>query len=180
MTDLPLDQTIASLKDEIQIRLDGVNMRFDSMDKAIAIVKEDAVRVPTLLDRAIANLHEIVHNEIAITAGLIDKSNEVREERFRAIQMQFTSLMQATEKLDLARQTAIAKSEASTAEAIKTLTATFQQQFTSATDRFNDLKSRLDRGEGGRDNTSAAWGYLLTAAGVAIPLVSLLVLAMNK
>jgi len=183
------------MKDELDIRLESMNVRFESMNKAIDIVKEDAVRVPTLLDRAIRNLHDILQGEI-------NKLAAVSEERFSGVQTQFTLLKQATEQLDLANKTAIAaalqaqkesagetqkssqaaiaKSENSTSEAIRTLTATFQQQFNATTERFNDLKERLDRGEGGRGSTTAAWGYLLTAAGVAIPLIALIMFIVTR
>jgi hypothetical protein len=102
--------------------------------------------------------------------GQITTLTEVSEERFKSIQIQFTLLKQATEQLDLANKTAIAaalqaqkesagetqkssqaaiaKSETSTSEAIKALTQTFNVAIQGLTDRYNDLKSRFDRGEG--------------------------------
>jgi uncharacterized protein YyaL (SSP411 family) len=79
-------------------------------------------------------------------------------------------LKQATEQLDVANKTAIAaalqaqkesagetqktsqaaiaKSETSTSEAIKALTTTFNVSISGLTNLYNDLKGRLDRGEG--------------------------------
>jgi hypothetical protein len=102
--------------------------------------------------------------------GRVATLSEVSEERFKSIQTQFILLKQATEQLDLANKTAIAaalqaqkesagetqkssqaaiaKSETSTSEAIKALTTTFNVAIAGLTDRYNDLKGRMDRGEG--------------------------------
>lgn len=102
--------------------------------------------------------------------GRVATLGEVSDERFKSIQIQFTLLKQATEQLDLANKTAIAaalqaqkesagetqkssqaaiaKSELSTSEAIKALTTTFNVAITGLSDRYNDLKGRMDRGEG--------------------------------
>lgn len=102
--------------------------------------------------------------------GRVATLTEVSEERFKSIQIQFTLLKQATEQLDLANKTAIAaalqaqkesagetqkssqaaiaKSETSTSEAIKALTTTFNVAISGLTDRYNDIKGRMDRGEG--------------------------------
>jgi hypothetical protein len=101
---------------------------------------------------------------------LKEAADTTNEERFKSIQTQFTLLKQATEQLDVANKTAIAaalqaqkesagetqktsqaaiaKSETSTSEAIKALTTTFNVAISALTDRYNDLKGRMDRGEG--------------------------------
>lgn len=127
------------------------------------------------IKEVIAKVHGEIAMEVAKVHGDLNTQSGISDERFQGVQTQFTLLKQATEQLDLANKTAIAaalqaqkesagetqkssqaaiaKSEASTSEAIRTLTATFQQQFSGTTDRINDLKSRLDRGEGGRNVT---------------------------
>jgi hypothetical protein len=111
-----------------------------------------------------------ISREVEKVYGLITTLSEVSEERFKGIQIQFNLLKQATEQLDLANKAAIAvalqaqkdsasetqkssqaataKSETSTSEAIKALTAAFNTAIVGITDRVNDLKGRLDRGEG--------------------------------
>jgi chromosome segregation ATPase len=123
-------------------------------------------------------INSVLGREIERLNGRIDTLSEKNEERFKGIQTQFTLLKEATTQLDLTNKTAIeralnaqkesaaetqkssqaavAKSEASTTESIKTLTVTLQQQFGTITDRINDLKGRLDRGEGGREKTDPA------------------------
>jgi TolA-binding protein len=144
------------------------------VQKSVAAVREILEQV---ILRSKSEVHDDLSNKIEKSFGEIVKLNgkiatlsEVSEERFKSIQIQFTLLKQATEQLDLANKTAIAaalqaqkesagetqkssqaaiaKSETSTSEAIKALTTTFQVAISALTDRYNDLKSRLDRGEG--------------------------------
>jgi hypothetical protein len=122
--------------------------------------------------------------------GQITTLTEVSEERFKSIQIQFTLLKQATEQLDLANKTAIAaalqaqkesagetqkssqaaiaKSETSTSEAIKALTTTFTLALSGLTDRYNDLKSRLDRGEGKSSESDPQMKMLLERLAVRV------------
>jgi len=117
------------------------------------------------------SLHATLGRENEKLQGLVDTLDKVSEERFKSVSQQFTLLKQATEQLDSANKTAIAaalqaqkesagetqkssqaaiaKSETSTSEAIKALTTTFNTAIGGLTDRYNDLKSRIDRGEGG-------------------------------
>jgi hypothetical protein len=165
---------LVSLRTELRTQFDAVSTRFQSIDKATELQHDDLVRVPTQVDRAVGALRELllaqIRAEMAEVGGKLNALGEVSEERFRGVQTQFNLLKQATEQLDLANKTAIAaalqaqkesagetqkssqaaiaKSEASTSESIKALTAAFTTEIKGANDRINDVKSRLDRGEG--------------------------------
>jgi hypothetical protein len=162
--------------DKAVTALEGkMETRFEAIERAATLVRDDYVRVPTLLDRAIQGLREVLTAELH---GEITALSEVSKEKFGSVQTQFTLLKQATEQLDLANKTAIAaalqaqkesagetqkssqaaiaKSETSTSEAIKALTSTFNASITGATDRINELRGRLDRGEGVTKGTGEA------------------------
>jgi hypothetical protein len=151
-----LDRAIESLRSLLEARQEGasavIKQRLDGMDKAIELFQKFTDRTPEYVRDQVTHLREL------------------HEAGFESIRTQFILLKQATEQLDLANKTAIAaalqaqkesagetqkssqaaiaKSENSTSEAIKALTTTFNAAITGATDRINDLKSRLDRGEG--------------------------------
>lgn len=162
-----------------------LNTQIRAMEKATNLWHEDLVRVPTEVQKAssalreflqeyirasIATLQVSVGRELEEVRGSTDKLDEVSEQRFGSIQIQFTLLKQATEQLDIANKTAIAaalqaqkeqaaetqktsqaaiaKSETSTAEAIKALSSKFDTVITGIETRINDLKGRMDRSEG--------------------------------
>ncbi len=151
-----LDRAISSLKELEEARREGniavIQQRLDGMDRAIELFQKFTDKQPDFVREQVLHLREL------------------HESGFESIKTQFILLKQATEQLDLANKTAIAaalqaqkesaaetqkssqaaiaKSEASTSEAIKALTIAFNTAISGATDRINDLKSRLDRGEG--------------------------------
>lgn len=144
------------------------------------------------INTAIATLHGEINSEIAKVRGDLNTQVGMSDEKFKSVQTQFTLLKQASEQLELANkdriaaalqaqkesagetqkssQAAIAKSEASTSDAIRTLTATLDQRFTATSELINEIKSRLDRGEGGRSVTDPAVAETLhrTSAGLRI------------
>jgi hypothetical protein len=129
-----------------------LEQRLDGMDKAIELFQKFTDRQPDFVRDQVMHLREL------------------HDEGFKGIQEQFRLLKAATEQLDLANKTAIAaalqaqkesagetqkssqaaiaKSETSTSEAIKALTATFTAAIAGASARIDDIKGRLDRGEG--------------------------------
>ena len=168
---------VNGLRAELNIKFDSIHATLNAMEKAVTLQHDDLVRVPTEVQKTTSGLRELVETKI-------DNLANVSEERFRSIQTQFTLLKQATEQLDNANKTAIAaalqaqkesagetqktsqaaiaKSEASTSEAIRALTTTFGAATTAQADRINDLKSRMDRGEGKTSVTDPAVGAALT------------------
>ena len=61
---------------------------------------------------------------------------------------------------------AISKSEFATAESIKQLQAIFQTAIGAINDKIDDMKSRMDKGEGRSKGLGDGWGYLVGAVGI--------------
>jgi hypothetical protein len=174
LTQISRGDPLVSLRNELQTEFKGIGQRFHAIDEATKLQHEDQVRIPTQIDRAVTALRDLleqtIKTHIATLHGELNSISEVTDERFRSIQTQFTLLKQATEQLDIANKTAIAaalqaqkesagetqktsqaaiaKSELSTSEAIKALTAAFNSTIAEVRNNLNDLKGRMDRGEG--------------------------------
>jgi hypothetical protein len=172
------DRSVATLRSEILTQINAMDKATNLWHEDLVRVPTEVQRAVGSLKefleqgigRASAELHGNVGREIEGLLGKVTTLAEVSEERFKGIQIQFNLLKQATEQLDLANKTAIAaalqaqkesagetqkssqaaiaKSETSTSEAIKALTASFNTAIAGITDRYNDLKGRMDRGEG--------------------------------
>jgi hypothetical protein len=171
-----VDQIIAALRslavgpvsgEQLQRALSDLenklHTKFEANDKAVDLLHEDQVRVPTLLDRSVDQVKEVM--------GLrVDALHALTNERFMRIDAAFTALATLTDKLSLANATAltaalsaaekavgeqnrssslaISKSEQGTNEAIKQLGANFSTEIKSIASVVANLQSRLDRGEG--------------------------------
>ncbi len=172
----PSRLTTEQLREAIRGLEAKIAARLDSMDRAAILLHEDYVRVPTLLDRAIIQVRELLEEKI-------HKLDEVSAERFGRIEIQFVERDKRTEQLALANATAIAaalqaakeavgeqnrsaavaiaKSENSTAESIKQLQVLFSSDRSATNDKINDVKSRLDKGEGISSGFSKGGGVIV-------------------
>jgi hypothetical protein len=152
-----VDQSIRALRDVY-------NAERAARDEAVRILHDDMVRVPTLLDRAELNITTQLRSE---TESLAD----LTEQKFANVWLRFTELEKRSRDLDEARAialtaalnaakeavgeqnrsntTAIEKSEKATNDKINQLEGTFNAANKATNERLDDVKSRLDRGEGG-------------------------------
>jgi hypothetical protein len=172
------DRSSAGVIRELSTRIDAMEkatqLWHDDLVRVPTDVQKSVTALQALMEQfiraAISTLQAEEGRELERIRGDTGKLTEVSEERFRSIAIQFQLLKQATEQLDIANKTAIAaalqaqkeqaaetqktsqaaiaKSETSTGEAIKALTTNFNTAFTGIEGRINDLKGRMDRGEG--------------------------------
>jgi hypothetical protein len=183
-----VDKAITALEGKLQTR-------FDAMDRAAELVREDYTRVPTQVDRAILNLRDLLEQKI-------DNLHSVSDEKFEGIANQFIERDKRTDQLTVASATAvqaafaaqkeavseqnksnslaITKSENSTLESLKQLRDLFQADSKATNDKINDLKSRIDRGEGSHSGGNAVWGYVSVIVTIVISAAVLGVLIATK
>lgn len=188
LTTAQLDRAISNLDARLTTRLDG-------MDKAAELLHADFTRVPTEVDRQISHLRDLLMGEIS-------KLRAETAEVFKRIEVQFIERDKRTEQLALASSTAIAaalqaakeavgaqntsnsiaiaKSEQSTAESLRQLQALFTNDSRATNAKVDDLKSRLDKGEGGTIQTKEVrrdsrdnMGLIVAIAAAAIALGAL-------
>jgi hypothetical protein len=122
----------------------------------------------------------------------------VDDEKFHSIETQFTERDKRAEQLSLADKTAVAaalqaqkESAISTNESNAAAIAKSEMAFTkqidqiytlvasmgkSTDDKINDIKGRLDRGEGHTKGSTDMWGYVVGAIGVLFGLVGVIAL----
>jgi len=135
-----VDKAIANVMLNLESRFDSIETRFEAMDKAALIVHEDYVRVPTVVDKSVTALKELVVAEVdkiqdvtrerfarveaifnaravALDAALI-AAKEVSEERFSRIDTLFVEIEKRTNQLSVADKTAVAAALQAAKEAV--------------------------------------------------------------
>jgi hypothetical protein len=190
-----LDRSILGLRELLETRLECME---DDVKSVHSYLDKQGINIAA----QITHLRELVGSNIEVVNGSITKFEAVSAERFARIDTQFIERDKRTDQLSLADKTAvaaalqaakeavgaqntsnsiaIAKSESSTVESIRQLQALFTTANQAVNDKINDVKSRLDKGEGrtvattevnreGRDNMSliVAAIAVLIALGVA-------------
>jgi NADH dehydrogenase/NADH:ubiquinone oxidoreductase subunit G len=177
-----LRRELASLREIIEARLDGADkateLRLDTINEIPALIKEEISHLEALL---MARLQ-------TATDGMdlkIKAVNDVSNERFAAIEGTFqgnalalaaalAAQKEAAAETNKANALAIGKSETGTKESLQALQALMSTGLTSLGERFADLKSRLDRGEGqdlGGDKSSAHNIAMIGAVGAVIGII---------
>jgi hypothetical protein len=145
LTTEELRRDVSALREILQARLDG-------MDRAAVVLSETVNRTPTEIQTQIAHLKEL-HDEkfrsIAVQSG----------ERFSSIELQFRERDVRTEQaakagkealdaaLLAAKELVTQQNEANRGEAAKT-EQNFTKQIDAQAARIDELKERIDRGEG--------------------------------
>ena len=193
-----VDRSILALRELVETRLTGV-------DRDVEGIHANLDKRGTDIKDQITHLHALIMSEIRQVDVRIDKINDVSGERFTRIDTQFIERDKRTDQLSLADKTAvaaalqaakeavgaqntsnsiaIAKSESSTVESIRQLQALFNTANQAMNDKINDVKSRLDKGEGGSgaakegrkegsDNLALALSILAVVAAMGSFLIS--------
>ena len=169
--------------------------RIESVEKAVALAHDDLVRVPTNVDKAIGGLKEFLDERISA-------NDRVGFEKFRGIAVQFTErderaaqlVVQQKDAADklakasadniaaalLAQKDTADKSEKSILISLAEQKTLLQADIGALNGTINDLKSRIDRGEGQSKGTSDVWGYIVGVGGLILALVALMFSVFNS
>jgi hypothetical protein len=190
---------VAAVNDEPPRLATGLLPIPDPTTLTTAALLREVAALKEVVQLADKRIEDLLRTEIALVLSKLEKSDSVSSERFDRIDVQFIERDKRTEQLSLASSTAIAaalqaakeavgeqnrssalaiaKSENSTTEALRQLQTLFQTASKGTDDKINDLKGRLDRGEGIHTGGRDVWGYVIGAIGLAIAAISVIVLA---
>lgn len=143
------DNLMAALTADLR----GLRARLDAMDKASDVAHQDMVRVPTLLDRAITTAQAVLEEKLkAILSVTTEKFARV-DGIFTANALALSAALQAAKEAVAEQQrsntTAITKSETAVSDQIKQMQINFEVGLRGLNEKIDDIKSRMDKGEGG-------------------------------
>lgn len=180
-----LDKSVAQLREFYDAQLDELKAKLQQ-------AHDDYVRVPTLLDRAIADTKNLFEVKVVDLRDLLETKIEaaagIRHGQLERVQVQFDALALRTKDLDEARATALVAALAAAKELVGAANTNFTKQidglqtaFTgqikALDEKVNDLRDRLTQlsgvaqgGQDARSNRRADIGPItgIIAAGVAI------------
>jgi Fe2+ transport system protein B len=163
---------LSSLRELLETRLNG-------MDKAVEVLEKQADKYPDNIAAAVRQLQEL------------------QEERFKSIALQFVERDTRTEQtqkdskvaVDAALQAAkeavgaqnesnslaIAKSEASTTKSLDAIQVLITATAKAADEKIDDLKGRLSTIEGRSTGHTDVWGYIVGIGGLLVAIATLVV-----
>jgi hypothetical protein len=151
----------ARLKRIESIDLERVSSINDKLNRIVLRLDDN----PNFVEKEINQLRVLLQSEskrledvsdqrfLRIDAGLLERdkrADQLALANSAALAAALAAQKEAAGEAQKSAATAISKSEAATAEAIKQGQTLFQTGLASLTNQVTDLKSRLDKGEGGR------------------------------
>lgn len=165
-----------------------IETRFDGMDKAIELLQDTSNKFPARIDEKIDSLRDVHKVRFESIEGQF-KERDVRSEQTQrdsktGLDTALTAAKDAVGEQNRSFALATAKSEAATMKQIDQITNLIQTGSKAVDDKFDDIKERLTRIEGGseggqrqqvqhvQERTQANWGVTVSISAIAV-LVSL-------
>jgi hypothetical protein len=168
LTTEQLHRELASLKAQIEIRLDG-------MDKASQLLAANVSRVPTDTDKQIDHLRGLhsekfasVQSQFRDLATLAAASEKAAT---TAVNAALQAAKEAVASQNTANSAAITKSEAATADQIKGILAHLASNTKATDEKIADINRRLDRGEGVGSGRASSQATLLAVGAVIVSMI---------
>lgn len=156
VTRMDLDRAIAYVLMQSQTQ-------FSAIQTAVDLAHQDAVRVPTIVDRAVTALQALEDGKIALSQATVDARLEQTSGQLAKLDIQFQERTAASSTaiaaaLQAAKEavgeqnkssaSAIDKAQAQTTEQLSQLRTLASAEISAQTAQITDLKSRLDKSEG--------------------------------
>jgi hypothetical protein len=127
--------------------------------------------------REIAGLSKYLEGQIKSLQDLIEEKLIGVATQFTmrdtALTAAFKAAQDAVSEQNKSSALAISKSELATAESIKQLQTIFQTASQATNEKIDDLKSRMDKGEGHSKGLGDGWGWIVGGIGVVAVIVDL-------
>jgi len=145
LTTAALLREIASLKELVFTRLDGVEAKQDSFNEAIT-------KTPTDVDKQVQHLKEL-HEEKFVSIATQFKERDIRTEQTArdskvAVDAALQAAKEAVAEQNKSSALAISKSEAATVKQIDQIQTQISTSTKGLDDKISDIKDRLTRIEG--------------------------------
>lgn len=158
-----MQEAVKNLREIFAADIKGLETRLAAIDKATELFTENLSRVPTDTDKQVGHLKEL-HDErfasvakelVALSDGIAKQfaERDVRTDAAaigtaKAVDAALQAQKEAAGSTNDANKEAIAKSEANTTKLIDGINTLLASNVKATDEKINDLKGRLDRGEG--------------------------------
>jgi len=148
--------TTQQLFREINALRELLSSRLNGMDKALDLVHENYVRIPSDTDKQISSLKELLFDKVVALEKAIQlqlHERDIRTEQSSAhSRLAIDAALQAAKELvgeqNRASGTAITKSETAVNKQMEQFSLLIQTVQKSVDDKFGDMKDRITRSEG--------------------------------
>jgi hypothetical protein len=172
----PTVLTTQQLLREITMLRELIETRLDGMDKAIELLQTSTDRFPTIVNdeiKQLQELHEEKFHSIAIQFAERDTRGEQTSRDSKvAVDAALQAAKEAVGEQNKSSALAIAKSEAATTKQIDQIGFLINTTTMGINDKIEDIKTRISTSEGRSNGLGDSWGYIFGAGGLVLAIVS--------
>jgi hypothetical protein len=195
----PTTLTTEQLRRELSALREIITARLDGYDRATQLLSETVNRTPTIVQTEISHVRELMTEKLGSLGGQaeekfasIEKQFEERDVRTsqaataagEALKAALQAAKEAVFEQAQAAAKAADKTELSTTKQIDLIQGQIKTLGDSFTDKIDDLKGRIDRGEGSTSGAAGSrterrldYGTLIAAVAILVSLATVLVVA---
>lgn len=174
----PSALTTAQLRHEMAALKEWVEKDFAARDRATDVLSEHVNRVPTLLDRQVAQMKELFGEKFES----IQKQFDERDIRARAseaaavtaVNAALQAQKEAASAQNDANAAAITKSEAATVKQIDGILALLASNTKAIDEKIASINGRLDRGEGAIHGSGATIAAIVATVVAVVTVVGVI------
>lgn len=173
LTTSALYRAISDLRELIGTRIDG-------MDKAIVLLQTAADRAPAQVRETVGQLQELHQEKFSSIALQFEERDTRTEQASAAVKIAVDAALQAQKEAvgeqNKSNALAIAKTEASFTKNIDQIALLIQTGAKAVDDKIDDIKSRVQAMEGAKRGGTELWGYIVGAIGTIAAIVGIMAL----
>jgi len=172
-----VERAMKSERDYVDGEIKVIAERLNGIDTATALRLRSVEEVPHMIDEKVGQVKELVgerFDSVGTQFDLVERQRvEQKKDTKDAVDAALAAAKEAVKEQTTASGLSIAKSEASTSEQLKQLSATFTTAIAGLVTQLDDLKDRINRGEGQKQGVAGTGQVVYYGVYLVIAVVGL-------
>ena len=160
LTTEQLERAVKAERDYVNGRFDILAERLNGMDEAARVLNDTITKVPTDVQQAVGHLKDVTNEKFISIGQQLETSEHQRLEQKAdaktGLDAALSAQKEAASEQNKSNTLAISKSETATTETINKLAELFKTTIDALAGRIDELKERLDKGQGVTSGTADA------------------------
>ena len=179
-----IERAVSASAELVDAQLEVLRTRLNGMDEATRVLNETVTRTPTEIVKQITNLRDLQDQKFnGVSLQFLerdvrtDQASKAAKEALDAALLAAKELVTAQNEANTSAATKIEASFTKQIDQTATLISTLEKAIDS---RINELKERLDRGEGSTKGSDITMGKIYAAIGAIGVVLGIIVLFANN
>ena len=178
----PTFLTTQQILHEVALCREVIETRLNAMDKANELLQRASDKLPRIYDVAasVSELQELHDQKFHSIAMQFQEQEQTSRDSKLAVDAALQAAKEAVQEHNKSSALGVAKSEAATTKQIDQIVVLINTTTGALNDKIDDLKVRLTTIEGYSKGVTGVWGYFVGMIGVLVGMATLFVLLVKS